>query len=73
MHEFVHLVGLYTHCNMMHGTYNIKPSLTVTPKLSASKHRFTTNLNYIMAHNVQTEFKEEFYKIIGCKTPYRVN
>ena len=22
--EFVHLVGLYTHCNMMHGTYNVK-------------------------------------------------
>ena len=22
--EFVHLVGLYTHCNMTHGTYNVK-------------------------------------------------
>ena len=22
--EFVHLVGLYTHCNMMHGIYNVK-------------------------------------------------
>ena len=22
--EFVHLVGLYTHCNMMHCTYNVK-------------------------------------------------
>ena len=20
----MHLVGLYTHCNMMHGTYNVK-------------------------------------------------
>ena len=22
--NFVHLVGLYTYCKMMHGTYNIK-------------------------------------------------
>ena len=22
--KFVHLVGLYTYCKMMHGTYNVK-------------------------------------------------
>ena len=28
--EFVHVVGSYTHCNMMHGTYNVKISTCPT-------------------------------------------
>jgi hypothetical protein len=30
----------------------------VTPQISAGKHRFTTALNYIMASQFATEFKE---------------
>jgi hypothetical protein len=37
----------------------------VTPQLSANKHRSTTTLISILAHNLQTEFKEGFYTRIG--------
>jgi hypothetical protein len=31
-------------------------------ELSADEHRSTTALHSILAHNLQTEIKEEFYK-----------
>jgi hypothetical protein len=39
----------------------------------AGKHRSTTNLSYILAHNLQTEFKAEFYKRIRYIRPCRAN
>ena len=42
-----------------------------TPQLSAGKLRSTTTLNYILAHNLQTEFKEEFYNRLRYVRPTR--
>ena len=32
----------------------------VTPQLAAGKHRSTTTLNYIVAHNFQQNSKQEY-------------
>ena len=46
---FVRLVGLYTHCNMMHGAYNVKRIYTVSIYLlyTIQKYLFSaaSNLN----------------------------
>jgi hypothetical protein len=34
----------------------------VTPRLAAGKHRSTTTLNYIVAHNFQTEIQRRKIK-----------
>ena len=44
--EFVHLVDLYTHCNMMHGTYNVKLMLVVKRRLHEPyKTEFSSPVN----------------------------
>ena len=45
----------------------------LTSQLSAGKRRSTTTLNYILAHNLKTEFKEEFYKRIHYMQPCRAS
>jgi hypothetical protein len=37
----------------------------VSTQLSADKHHFTTTTNSILAHNLQIQFKEGFYKRMG--------
>jgi len=43
-------------------TCQYKNHTKVTPQLSADKHRSITTLISILALNLQTEFKEGFYK-----------
>jgi len=37
----------------------------VSTQLSADKHHSTTTSNSILAHNLQIQFKEGFYKQMG--------
>jgi hypothetical protein len=37
----------------------------VLTQLSADKHHSTTASNSILAHNLQIQFKEGFYKLMG--------
>jgi hypothetical protein len=47
-----HLFGLAQH------KFTLIP---LTPKLSANKHGCTNTLNYTLAYDLQTEFKEGYY------------
>jgi hypothetical protein len=44
-------------------------SCLFVPKISTGKGRSTTNLNYILAHNLQTESKDELYERIRYTKP----
>jgi hypothetical protein len=40
---------------------------------SADKHHSTTTSNYILAHNLQIQFKEGFYKRIGHAASVKIH
>ena len=43
------------------------------PQISAGKGRSSTTLNYILAHNLQTESKDGLYERIRYMKPRRAN
>ena len=58
----MHFIGLYTHCNMLHGTYNVK-----LMSLQVSRGNFRLDdRKYIESLHFKNRLKRTFRKFFFC-------